>query len=290
MSESPRREYSMTLLTSMLERPLDPGYAAAAARRQRSGGERARPVGTPIVALVAIAIGVLVTMAALRASGTDTAGARARADLVARVEAKRTATERLADQVSALQAEVSALESQAAGSGGPAAARAAALAVPAGAVAVSGPGLTITLDDAPGQDPGGAGADPRADAATDEGRVHARDLQLVVNDLWRAGAEAVAINGQRLTATSAIRFAGAAILVDYRPLERPYVLTALGAPKGFPATFADGPGGSYLATLRSTFDIRVDVISSPALTVPASVSLTTRYARPLEGPAGKDDT
>ena len=36
----------------------------------------------------------------------------------------------------------------------------------------------------------------------------------LVNGLWQAGAEAISINGQRLTSTSAIRFAGQAILVD----------------------------------------------------------------------------
>ena len=45
-----------------------------------------------------------------------------------------------------------------------------------------------------------------------------RDLQVIVNGLWAAGAEAIAVNGQRLTACSAIRSAGEAILVDFRPL------------------------------------------------------------------------
>ena len=48
----------------------------------------------------------------------------------------------------------------------------------------------------------------------------ARDLQIVVNGLWASGAEAVSVNGQRLTSKAAIRFAGQAILVNYRPLTR----------------------------------------------------------------------
>ena len=80
----------------------------------------------------------------------------------------------------------------------------------------------------------------------------AKDLQFVTNALWGSGAEAVSINGKRLTSTSAIRFAGSALIVDYRPLTRPYVITALGDPKRFPAAFADGAGGTYLSTLRST--------------------------------------
>jgi uncharacterized protein YlxW (UPF0749 family) len=89
----------------------------------------------------------------------------------------------------------------------------------------------------------------------------------------------VSINGKRLTATSAIRFAGSALVVDYRPLTRPYVITALGDPQRFPAAFADGAGGTYLSTLRNTFGIRVDTKVSDDLTVPAAVGLTTRFAR-----------
>ena len=60
----------------------------------------------------------------------------------------------------------------------------------------AGPGLVVTLDDA-------TAAQPTAGpvrAATGDGRIYDRDLQDVVNALWAAGAEEVAINGQRLTA------------------------------------------------------------------------------------------
>ena len=68
------------------------------------------------------------------------------------------------------------------------------------------------------------GSDPRDDRASDTGRVLDRDLQVMVNALWAAGAEAIAINGQRLTARSAIRYAGEAILLDFRPLVPPNVM------------------------------------------------------------------
>ncbi len=109
--------------------------------------------------------------------------------------------------------------------------------------------------------------------------MQAKDLRYVTNALWESGAEAVSINGKRLTATSAIRFAGSALVVDFRPLTRPYVITALGDPKRFPAAFADGAGGTYLSTLRSTFGIRVDTEVSDDLSVPGAVGLTTRFAR-----------
>jgi uncharacterized protein YlxW (UPF0749 family) len=108
--------------------------------------------------------------------------------------------------------------------------------------------------------------------------VYAKDLRFVVNALWESGAEAVSINGKRLTTLSAIRFAGSAVIVDNRPLTRPYEITALGDPERFPTDFADGPGGSYLSTLRGSFGISVDTEVSDSLTVPAAVGLTTRFA------------
>ena len=67
---------------------------------------------------------------------------------------------------------------------------------------VTGPGMVVRLDDAPTGDGDGADVDPRTDDDAD-GRVTDRDLQTVVNEVWAAGAEAVAVNGQRLTALSA---------------------------------------------------------------------------------------
>ncbi len=89
---------------------------------------------------------------------------------------------------------------------------------------------------------GGVVGDPRSGASSDDGRVLSKDLQVVTNALWEAGAEAISINGQRLTARSAIRFAGDAILVNYRPLTRPYVISAIGDPQNLQVEFADNRG------------------------------------------------
>jgi uncharacterized protein YlxW (UPF0749 family) len=107
--------------------------------------------------------------------------------------------------------------------------------------------------------------------------VLSKDLQIVTNGLWEAGAEAMAINGQRLTARSAIRFAGEAILVNYRPLTRPYVITALGSPD-LEVNFADTAGGSYVRALEDNYGVRVTMAASERLGVPGATSLTTRYA------------
>lgn len=93
----------------------------------------------------------------------------------------------------------------------------------AGTVPMAGPGLEVTLSD----------SDRKARDPADQGAlaVHDVDLQLVVNALWGAGAEAVAVNGQRLVAISPIRAAGETVTVNFRPLAPPYEVRAIGADK-----------------------------------------------------------
>ena len=123
----------------------------------------------------------------------------------------------------------------------------------AGLTAVMGPGVVVTVDDAPAPSPGAE------DGGSDDlGQVLDVDLQEVVNGLWEAGAQAVSINGHRITSLSAIRGAGSAVLVDYRPLARPYVVMSIG-PTSMERAFKSGQAGEDLADLHSGYGIRFDV-------------------------------
>lgn len=265
-----RPDASMTLIRTMMERPLDPGYAAAADRRERSGLPRATSLRSPLLIVAVVGLGLLLGIAASNLTATDSPRAAARADLVRQIEERRTEVDALSAQAQSLQARVTALESEELAASGQST-RSRQLAVAVGALPMEGPGIRVTLDDA-----------PDADTATGEDaenkRVYARDLQYVTNALWEAGAEAVSINGNRLTTTSAIRFAGSALVVNYRPLARPYVITAIGDPDVLPTRFADGPGGSYVATLFNTFGVRADTEVADEVTVPAAVGLRTDVA------------
>jgi uncharacterized protein YlxW (UPF0749 family) len=265
----------MTLLTSMLQRPLDPGYAAAANRREAQGKPRATSLRSPLLVVATVLIGLVVGVASYNLTTANKPRSQARADLIGQIQDRRAEVDALTTKATTLQGQVTALETEQLGNDS-LTTRTRELANQVGAVPLNGPGFTLTLDDAPG-----AGADDAAEGGgqAEQGQVLAKDLRYVTNALWESGAEAVSINGERLTATSAIRFAGSALVVDFRPLTRPYVITALGDPKRFPAAFADGAGGTYLSTLRSTFGIRVDTDVSDDLTVPGAVGLTTRYAR-----------
>ncbi len=271
----------MTLLTSMLERPLDPGYVAAAERRDRAGLPRATSLSSPRLVLFVVLVGVLVGIAAVQLRGGETDRQRTKSSLIERIEQEQEVAATRAAEAGALRAEIAALDADTLRAvSATLAADVERLSLVAGAVPVRGPAFVVTVDDAPTTADDATGPDPRADSASTDGKVIARDLQILTNSLWEAGAEAVSINGQRLTTTASIRFAGEAILVDYRPLKRPYVLTAIGDPGRLPARFADGNGGTYLSTLKSSFGIRAATTVRKEVTIPASATLRTRAAVP----------
>lgn len=90
----------------------------------------------------------------------------------------------------------------------------------AGFTPVAGPGVVVEVRDssrdlAPGQDP-------------NDVLVHYTDLQTLVNELWAAGAEAMAINGERFTVTSSIQCVGTTVLVNKRRITAPFRIAAIG--------------------------------------------------------------
>ncbi|MGB7447897.1 MAG: DUF881 domain-containing protein, partial [Ornithinimicrobium sp.] len=143
----------------------------------------------------------------------------------------------------------------------------------AGAEAVQGAGLRITVDDAPGE-----GLDDARAPTNPEDRVLAADLQTLVNGLWSVGAEEISINEQRLTSTSSIRFAGEAIVVDFRGLTRPYTVRAIGDPDALQAELDDGATGDYFTDLSSEYGIVMTWERGRNIQTPAAERLTTRVA------------
>jgi uncharacterized protein YlxW (UPF0749 family) len=276
----------MSLLTDVINRPLDPGYAAAAKRREQQGqqpgpGQHAR---SALAIMTLLVIGVLLAAAFWQTRGTRPAGVQAREQLAAEIARQDAAAARLERSNAALlqKLQVERKNRLQVSQQGQLADEVANLALVTGASAVSGPGITVTLDDAPAARPT-AGADPREQLEAADGRVLDQDLQLVVNGLWDAGAEAISINGQRLTALAAIRSAGEAILVDYRPLAPPYVVSAIGDPDTLSARFSNGPGGRDVQYLKDNFGVRVAIASRGRLDLPASAGLDTRRAKAVGG-------
>ena len=268
----------MTLLTEMLQRPLDPGYAAAASRRLAAGEPAHTPVGTALVTLTAVLIGLVFAVAASAVRREAPRQAAVRLDVIAQVEQRRALVEERSRAISERQGEIAALEARilGAGGGGQIQAELDALALASGAMPVQGPGLVISLADRPGE--------PQAEeGGIDQGRIQSRDLFIVVNALWESGAEAIAIKGQRLTVRSPIRFAGSAILVNFRPLTPPYEVSAIGDPARLPGRFAATLGASYLKSLSDNFGIVTSIEAAPELTLPGATRVNVDRARPLGG-------
>jgi uncharacterized protein YlxW (UPF0749 family) len=147
----------------------------------------------------------------------------------------------------------------------------------------------LTLADAEA----GTDDDPVGGTTTEDprGNVRDRDLQLVVNALWAAGAEAISINDQRLGPTSAIRFAGEAVLVDFRPVTNPYEIRAVGDPGELSQGFLGSRDVRALALVSETYGLRFDYAQEDELSLPAASPPELRAAEPArEADTGDADT
>src|SRR4029079_12479703 len=108
----------------------------------------------------------------------------------------------------------------------------------AGLTALKGPGVSVSLNDAPV-----TGKGPRpADVTNDDLVVHQQDVQSVVNALWAGGAEAMTVMGQRVIATSAVRCVGNTLILQGEGYSPPYAVTAIGDPARLRAALAREPG------------------------------------------------
>ena len=274
----------MTLLVDLSTSSLDPGYAEAAARRAAAlSGPGSDDPASRRRAGIGLAVGVLaatllMVVAAVQAHVRAPAADRSRAELAATVASQTHAVDDLARQVAGLRAAVTKLrDSELAGSaaGSQLSARIRAAELASGAAAVAGPGLVVTLNDAP------------SGKGTTRNRVLDRDLQGVVNALWAAGAEAVAVNGQRLTASSAIRQAGDAILVNFTPVTAPYRVEAIGDPVSVETEFAGSRSAGQMRSYSQLYGLRFDYSRQNSLRLPAAAEETLRYARPVPSPTAR---
>jgi uncharacterized protein YlxW (UPF0749 family) len=271
-----------SLLDAVLAETLDPAYAQAAAARSAGGAPPRRRWGRVAVALTMAVAGLLVAVTYDQAAATVQGREQVRAALIDDIESASTVTDELAAQVEALRAEVTSTRDEllAASAVGQRARDALARAEEgAAAVPVTGPGLLVTLANAEpsaDEDPVGGGTaegDPRE-------QVQDGDLQLVVNALWAAGAEAVSINGQRLGPTTAIRFAGEAVLVDFRPVTNPYEISAIGDPDDLSVRFLADRRVIDFAQVAVTLGLRFDYVKAEELSVAAANIAELRSAVP----------
>ena len=228
---------------------------------------------------VALAATVMTFLVVLAFRGPESASPESRlperyrlADLI---ERQQDATEALRDEVAGLRAEVDRQRAEQSSRSASVATRETKLtdlAQFAGVDAVRGPGLEVTLDDSRLRTP------PEGGNVNDL-VIHSQDVQAVVNALWRSGAEAVAINGQRLVATSAVLCVGNTLLLNGTVHSPPYVVTAIGATRD---RFDTDRLVRRLRAAASAFGLELDVQRVADLELPAYAGSTkVTYARPV---------
>ncbi len=145
--------------------------------------------------------------------------------------------------------------------------------VAAGLTALQGSGLVLQLGDS-------SNTVPPADNPTDY-LVSARDIRTVVEELWLAGAEAIAVNGERITATSAIIDIGGSILVNAAYLSPPYQVSAIGSPDLFDQVNGSAGFRDFVRRRVDAFGLQVGFAELKDVTIPAYAgTINLRFARP----------
>ncbi|MER7457719.1 DUF881 domain-containing protein [Micromonospora sp. NPDC126480] len=271
------RVYAPDFLTELFRNPLEPGYADAAARRREEPppGWGSWSVRT-VTLVVLVVLGFLFAVAYRQTVAEAPGRSQARQGLVEQIKQRESETDRLSERADQLRAEVA--RQRAAALGGSEAARLRNLEAGTGLGRVRGDGVVVRLADAPPDEDAMTGSDAGPP------RVIYTDLQGVANDLWAAGAEAISINGQRLTATSTIRFAGQAILVDFRPVTGPYEVSAIG-PEEMRERFERSRTAATMRQVAEKTGLSFGVRDAEDLTLPAAPEPRLQYAQPPATPS-----
>ena len=139
-----------------------------------------------------------------------------------------------------------------------------------GLVAADGPGLIVTLDDSSERESPSGNLNDLV--------IHSQDVQAVANGLWAAGAEALAVNGQRVVPTSAVLCVGNTLLINGTVHSPPFRFTALGA--DLRAAFTADPLVQRLAEDADRFHLGFKVEDRDRVSVPAYTGTSkVRFAR-----------
>jgi uncharacterized protein YlxW (UPF0749 family) len=256
------------LLALITQRSLDADYEHVARRRAAGEGPSSRPVPRHTAAVVLVAFGLLVTVAAVQTSRNATVDESSRSSLIEQINLRRDAVATLQRELAHEQAGQLALQQRLTGLDTAAQAahsRLQRLNVRTGFGAVRGPGIQVTVASAPGSD--------------SSQTVRDSDLALLSDALWAAGAEAISVNDQRLTVLTAFRNVGIGILVNAQPVNPPYIFDVIGNPDTLPANLLSSPAGGRWYALKDSLGFRFEVKNGGTMTLPAAPQVDLRSAR-----------
>lgn len=212
-------------------------------------------------AVTMMALGLLVATAAVQTRVGQPASDLERAAVIGDIENRETLVASQRARIDDLTAEVEELQA----AGDPTGTDGSSLGIVAAAAPVEGPGLTVTASSGDGVG----------------GQITDQDLQLLANGLWYAGAEAVAINDQRLGSTTAIRWAGESVTVNFRPINEPYEITAIGPPSMGERLRAN-PSGRHWEHRSAEAGVAWRIDESEALSLPAAPDTRLRLNQAMK--------
>lgn len=263
------------LLARITEGALDEDYEAVASRRAGEIPTGATRPGWVTAAVIGV-IGVLVGVAAVQTSANADVIDASRTTLTARIAEERKQVEAQQERIASLQDDTIGLQDELdeiTTAQQDAAARRERLEVLAGYTAVRGEGLQVVVSDRP----------DRSELVQDE------DLALLVDGLWGAGAEAVAINEQRVTVLSGIRNRGIAVLVGGQPVNPPFRVQAIGDQDTLAADLLDTTHGQRFFDLADQLGFPYTMQNEDELLLPEARGPRLVHAlRGLAGTPGMD--
>lgn len=150
--------------------------------------------------------------------------------------------------------------------------------IAAGLVAMSGPGIVIQLSDST------VAAPP--DGNDRDYLVSGQDVLAVVEELWLAGAESVAVGGERVTNATAIVDIGGSVLVNSAYIAPPYEVRAIGPADMFDRLTQSQGFVDFIRARSETFGIGVGYAVQDAVDLPAYAgAVNLRYGRVDPSPA-----
>ena len=254
---------SSDLLEGIAENALDDDYYEV----RPPHSTNSRGVGTVATGVGIALFALLVTIASVQNRNDRPANQVERNTLVSDVQTRKASLDKRQVQADKLRADVAKLQALS-NDTNPDYEN---LRVTTADIAATGPGIVIVADN--------------STSDNTDGRVTDIDLQILVNGLWYAGAEAISINGNRLGTLSSIRTAGEAITVNFRSIGPPYRLVVLGDSNSLNDRLVENTGGRYWAERIRKAGLRFDLRREGQLNVPAAPAqrVTITHATVIKG-------
>ncbi|MCX2179190.1 DUF881 domain-containing protein [Streptomyces sp. SKN60] len=239
---------------------------------------RWRPVRVLTAAVFALA-GLIFVTSFNTAKGTNLRTDASLLRLSDLIEERSHKNAGLDESAAALRQKVDALAARDDGSTKAQDAKLKALETTAGTTETSGPGLTVTLNDAP---PNAQAAPGYPEPQANDLVIHQQDLQAVVNALWQGGAKGIKVMDQRLISTSAVRCVGNTLILQGRVYSPPYKITAVGDRDKLNKSLADSPALQNYQLYVKAYGLGWKVDEHKAVTLPGySGTVDLHYAKPV---------